>query len=737
MTIRDPLPAESARGRYQFGDVVLDLEGGFLRRSGEEVPLRRKAFEVLTYLVLHHQQLVSKDELAQAVWPDTAVTDNSLSQCLSEIRRALADEGQAAIRTVARRGYVFDAPVTVVIEERRTDPTVASRLPGTADTAPVRRRSLWWKGAAAFVLAVTVAGAGWFLTRSPRPPALTFIPLTDFTDSAVSPAVSPDGRMLAFIRSSSAFLSPDQIWVKLLPNGEPVQVTNIVGNKYGPAFSSDGSRIAFTLAWPNPGWNTLTVPALGGGASRVLLSNAAGLTWIDRDHVLFSKVESGMHMGIATASADRAGERAVYFPEQQRAMAHYSALSPDHRWVLIVEMSDIAAWLPCRLVPFDGSSRGRQVGPSGGCTGAAWSPDGRWMYFSAEVEGQRHLWRQRVSNGRPEQITFGPNEEDGVAVFPDGSLATSVGVTRSAVWLRDGIGEHPVTSEGTASMTVAQGMSSRPQFSRDGRYLYYLLRRNSPGSSTELWRYELGTARREAVLTGFDITDYDIDSDGGQVVFSARPKGRGSEIWLASLDRDLAPRLISVSGDGSPHFGPDDDIVFRLAEGGANYIARMKRDGSHRRKVAPYAISTFLGITPDRDWVVVYAPKPGPRGGEMNTFAAPVEGGPARPICAGFCVPQWAPDGRFLYLRKDSPSRTDVPTTLVVPLERGDMLPALPPDGLSPSTPVEAIPGAHLIEGEAWTSDYRVAGFSPSSDPATLAYVRVDTHHNIFQVSLH
>src|SRR5207249_10021593 len=88
-------------------------------RGGEEVSLRPKAFEVLTYLVERHGRLVTKSELLEAVWPDAAVTENSLAQCLLEIRRALADDSQQIIRTVARRGYLFAAPVTAVPERFR------------------------------------------------------------------------------------------------------------------------------------------------------------------------------------------------------------------------------------------------------------------------------------------------------------------------------------------------------------------------------------------------------------------------------------------------------------------------------------------------------------------------------------------------------------------------------------------------------------------------------------------
>ena len=82
--------------------------------------------------------------------------------------------------------------------------------------------------------------------RLPSTP-LSYTQLTSFTDSAVGPVLSPDGRMLAFYRSGYAFGTPDQIWLKLLPNGEPVQVTHDPRPKYDIAFSPDGARIAYTV----------------------------------------------------------------------------------------------------------------------------------------------------------------------------------------------------------------------------------------------------------------------------------------------------------------------------------------------------------------------------------------------------------------------------------------------------------------------------------------------------------
>jgi predicted ATPase/DNA-binding winged helix-turn-helix (wHTH) protein len=96
---------------YRFGEFTLDLVRGGLFRSGNEVKLRPKVFEVLKYLVESSGRLISKGELAKAIWPDSFVTDDSLVQCTVELRRALGDPDQQIIKTIPRRGYLFSAAV--------------------------------------------------------------------------------------------------------------------------------------------------------------------------------------------------------------------------------------------------------------------------------------------------------------------------------------------------------------------------------------------------------------------------------------------------------------------------------------------------------------------------------------------------------------------------------------------------------------------------------------------------
>ena len=108
-------------------------------------------------------------------------------------------------------------------------------------------------GAFALLVIIAVTLPSVWPTRNGESSSPTYTQITHFTDSAVSPALSPDGKMLAFIRSDNWFLTPDQIYVKLLPDGEPVQISRDPRPKYGLAFSPDGARIAYTVAAP---WST-------------------------------------------------------------------------------------------------------------------------------------------------------------------------------------------------------------------------------------------------------------------------------------------------------------------------------------------------------------------------------------------------------------------------------------------------------------------------------------------------
>jgi Tol biopolymer transport system component len=243
--------------------------------------------------------------------------------------------------------------------------------------------------------------------------------------------------------------------------------------------------------------------------------------------------------------------------------------------------------------------------------------------------------------------------------------------------------------------TSASGLyGTIPRFSPDGSRLFYL-KRASTESGTELWRIDLASEKSERLLPGVSMLEYDVSSDGSEVVFSTQPPGKPSQIWLAPLDRSSHPRLIASKGEDSPRFGPDGQVLFRLSDAKTHYLARMNRNGSGRSKVVPYPIGNIQYMSPDRRWTTVIMVTPG--GSLSGTFAVPVTGGTPRRICG--CPANWAPDGRFLYLGVQPESRESAGKTAAIPLLAGARLPDLPVLGfLSADNPL-AFPGSRLIEG--------------------------------------
>jgi hypothetical protein len=459
-----------------------------------------------------------------------------------------------------------------------------------------------------------------------------------------------------------------------------------------------------------------------GGESHLLLKNAAGLVWLDQHQLVFSQIRSGIHLGVVTASETRAGLREIYFPSHERGMAHYTYPSPDHHWALVVEMDGNGDWAPCRLVSLDGQNTTKSIGPSGGCTSAGWSPDGSWMYFAATLEGSSHLWRQRFPDGWAEQITFGPTEEDGIAVEPTGrSLITSVGVRESAIWIHDANGERQLSSEGE----VVDGLSP-PAFGLDDTTIYYLLRRGQQGSGAELWRAFVGSGKSEAVFPGISMTAYDVSPDGKQVVYATRASEGDSQIWLAPIDRSSPASRVGNSGGTWPHFGAQARIVFLQTEGNANYLEQVNQDGSSRSRVVPYPIVEFQSVSPGRRWVITVVPR-APDGTGPAVVAIPLDGGPVRDVCASYCLPTWSTSGRFLFVPVEGPSRFAKGRSLAIPIGPGESMPDLPPGGIAPLAEPNVVNGAQSVPR---------ANLVPGKDPEHFAFVNTTVHRNLYRISL-
>jgi DNA-binding winged helix-turn-helix (wHTH) protein len=176
-------PSPSGKEIYEFGPFRVDGEKEILLRSGQPVSLNPKAFQILLVLLRHSKEVVTKDELMKAVWPDTFVEEANLSRNIFLLRRALGESPQdhLYILTVPGRGYRFTEEVRVASQhDLRVVAATHSKL-----QVHIEEPKPWpWLALAALVL--IALGAAAFKFFSPRAPLLTerdTLVLADFSNS--------------------------------------------------------------------------------------------------------------------------------------------------------------------------------------------------------------------------------------------------------------------------------------------------------------------------------------------------------------------------------------------------------------------------------------------------------------------------------------------------------------------------------------------------------------------------
>ncbi len=621
----------------RFGPFSLDVANRRLLRDGREVTLAPKTFDLLVLLVNRAGDLVTKDEVLQALWPDAFVEEANLTQQVFLLRKALgqAGEEQTYIATVPRAGYRFVAPVAPI---GPVTPPAAAPEPRTA--APMASP---WRRIAMFGLAVAVIAAGaWWWFAPADPLADRVATRLTATGDVGAAALSPDGRVVAYVRSRDG---QSAIWVQQRATGQAARVVpESLGLIPHVSFDPAGDRVYFVRGGAAPSW--WSVPVVGGEPQRVLTGfYASPVLSPDGEQAAYLRADpdTGAHtLEIVTlASGD---SMTLLRRERPAVMVTTSspAWSPDGRQIAVL-VNESYGGQAATIVVADVASGDTETIAAALPWNAGqlvWLPDDSGWLVAA-----RQLYVVERKTGRLRPVTSDAAVYSAMTVSRDGTVVARRLEETSEVWrLPEG-----ASGEQATRWFSEQGYNHGISWLPDGRLAY----ESWATGDAEIRVTPRSPERGPQGLTmapGYDAFPA-ADPSGASVVYVSGVAG-GSTLWRAPLDGRPAER---IGGDGA-HYAPDvspdgRSIVYHAGDAELGWsLWRVDASGVETRLSDRPA--TFGVYSPDGRWVACNWLPDGPALG-WSMAILPAEGGaPAQVLrIPGSATRRlaWSRDGGSLY----------------------------------------------------------------------------------------
>jgi Tol biopolymer transport system component/DNA-binding winged helix-turn-helix (wHTH) protein len=528
--------------RIAFDHFEVDLCSGELRKNGRRVRLQGQPFQLLALLLEHQGEVVMREEVCRKLWhTDTFVDfDHSLGTAINKIREALDDsaENPRFIETLPRRGYRFIGKIA--------SQTQASAPVGPNRRTPSRPR---WLGIAAGILAISVCALGvMFAYRWSRPrlePAtLTPFPFTALPGLETSPAFSPDGSRIAFAWTGDHASGANRfdLYVKAIGSETLLRLTHHPSEWISPAWSPDGTQIAFhRMAGADTG--LYVVPALGGPerklrSTRVPYLVAAPISWSP----------DGKWIGFGEPLPDKAEDRMFLLSVETletRAIPHdpkclheatptFSNAGDRLAYLCVRSTNELELY---SAAPFGGAPK-LITAFSNFPAGFTWSAGDRKLLLALASDSGPDLHEIVLANGSVRRLDFAPNATWPTVSLRGDKLAYSASFDNINIWRQDIL--HPHGSP--LKLISSTREEYDPQYSPDGRHIVF---GSTRGGSAEIWMSD-ADGNNLVQLSKFNGSSGTPrwSPDGKEIVFDLHRSGH-FEIYIEDIAERVPRKLVT------------------------------------------------------------------------------------------------------------------------------------------------------------------------------------------------
>jgi Tol biopolymer transport system component/DNA-binding winged helix-turn-helix (wHTH) protein len=613
---------------YEFGPYLVEVETARLLCDGVPVGLQRKQFDLLLLLLGKAGEVVSRESILDAVWPDTIVEDSNLAQQIHHLRRLLKDttNNSQYILTVPGRGYIFLQQVRPVFGAElvhylaRDRATVEAeedelRTPAGPPSITESYRPYWRRHLRSIILVLlAMMGAGGLLAlafnivggRALR--QLKVRKSIPVPGPRITPDISPDGRMIAFSSFGETGENED-IYLGTIDGDQVIRVTTHADADYLPVWSPDGQRLAF-LRHPNGegGNRRVMVVAPFERLEQDLGQAEDGLAWTpDGRHLVVTDHEDGLPgSALYQISIETRERRRLTNPDRPGVSDRMPRFASDGGRLAFLRWSGNSS-ADIHLLDLASREMTQLTSDRRPISGLQWGLRGGGFYYVSNRTGVNHLWHVFIHSQKVRQVHQFPIEISNFDITPEGTRL---------VYSRQ-IDDHQ-----TEMVEIGSGND-------EGRRPFSCLINSS----------------------GFDYAP--VFSPHGQTVAFVSDRTGAPEIWTANADCTQLTRVTSLNElqVGNPAWSPDGTrIVFDRTVDGQSEIFTISADGRDLQRLTRNDHDDTLPTwSADGQWI--YFTSPAQNGSQISRI--PATGGEVETaVTGGASQPAVSPDGSILYFTR-------------------------------------------------------------------------------------